>query len=217
MDFRSFNDLSEIINREYFFKLFGIPLNRSNKGIDLIDRRRRIAVELKGATLKDGNCRFKLGVHQIYDYHKELKDSYRMFWAFMAYELAKPIEEIEESEIEHAIVRRELWITDWNYIFDAFVVHDDELFQEYGANGKDALWRMWGLDNPYQKRNPNPNGEVKKSLTLQWKELYLRQDRGTQIYRGADIITLNTWKCESLIDAFTRGPYRHPKQLSLFE
>lgn len=226
----SFNTLAERLNREHLRDLFGIPLNQGSEGIDLIDHKKKIGIELKGAIARNGlsshDFSFKIGVHQIYEYKKNLS-GYTLYWAFVPFELEKPISEITPNSIEQAIGRREILLFDWNYIH-TFTVFDDEIHECYGSNGFITPHIIFGLENPYNKisqKSENAqkanfaatqeslfeNLETKKTckkkiLEIARKDLYIRPYGRTIIKTGqSSTIFCNIHDCKDLIDA-----YQHP-------
>ena len=234
MKAHAFNTLAERINREFFFQLFGVPLNLSSYGIDFIDHRRMLAVELKSAHAKDGldkhNFSFNIRVNQIYDYLNDLS-GYWFFWAFMPFELKRPIEDITENTIEESIGRREIWVFGWDYIH-TFTAFDDGLFEHHGTGNYNALFRILGLPNPYprkpvkgKKKASQPylrpdfqeaEGCQKKAISVSRSQLYMRRDR-TEIHFGDVDIYMEKGRCDVLLEAFFHRPYqlRKPNQLNI--
>ncbi|MFH1276499.1 MAG: hypothetical protein ABIH82_05290 [Candidatus Woesearchaeota archaeon] len=231
MDYHAFNTLAELVNRKYFHQLFGVPLNPSSYGIDLIDHERRIAIELKGAVVSDGlnkhNFSFKVGAHQINEYPLSLP-SYELFWAFMPFEVTTPIAEVTPDTIEKAIGKREIWIFDWDYIH-TFTVFDDVFYETHGANGYNAAFRILDLPNPYfrkprKKREHKIPSQLtlielepgkydsKKHLSIARSQLHIREDRKTELVNGNTTIYLDLSRCKRFLDAFLNGPYQSAKE-----
>ncbi|GEM_PF-6703241 len=225
MDANSFNTLAERVNREYMYRLFGVPLNNSSYGIDFVDHKRKIAIELKGSSTDnlqgEQGCIFKIGVHQIYSYPKTLP-GYKFFWAFMPFELKKPISEITEDSIQTTIGKREIWLFDWEYIH-AFTAFDDKVYNGNGLGQITAAFRVLGSKNPNpptaKSKNVTlgneqmsafeglPQTSSKENITIPRNQLYIRPDKKSQIHTPDSVIYCDIRHSEELIEAYRTGPY----------
>tara|TARA_Y100000034_G_C6893089_1_gene411287 strand:- start:1886 stop:2584 length:699 start_codon:yes stop_codon:yes gene_type:complete len=230
MDVNTFNKLAEQVNRDHLHSLFGLKSNRSSIGIDLIDPKRKVALELKGAIRQNiqDNPQFKIGVHQIYKYPEDLK-GYQLFWAFMSFELKKQISEITPDTIENSIGKREIWLFEWDYIH-TFTAFDEEIYTTFGANGYNTLFRFLGFSNSSTKKRKERASDLQRILFEDLKEihppqnlvvlqnqLHIRPDKISQIGINNSIIYFDVKYCNPLLEAYLDGPYKMdlPEQVNL--
>lgn len=117
MKSRTFNNYASKIHETWASNLLGIPVNLED-GIDLIDSKRKLGVEVKFAMDYQG---WTVLDWQL-DYGKKLDQAY---WALGIYSLNQPISSIRTtnlSKIEKMINRRDLWLVSWDWM-NQFPIH----------------------------------------------------------------------------------------------
>ncbi len=115
MNPRVFTNVVEWYHLEWLQNI--LKLNRPDQlsidcGIDLLDQ--GTAVELK-SRLKKYSHNFAVHAYQIDEYESQLPD-HTLFWAFLFYDLTKPVKKIEAEEVGSCIKGREAWFMDWKWI-----------------------------------------------------------------------------------------------------
>ena len=81
-------------------------------GIDLLDE--STGIELK-SRLQTYSKNFAVHAYQIDEYRAQLPN-HSLYWAFLFYDLTKPVKEIEVEEVPKTVKSREAWFLDWNWI-----------------------------------------------------------------------------------------------------
>jgi hypothetical protein len=81
-------------------------------GIDLVDG--KIGLELK-SRLQKYSLNFAVHAYQVDEYPAQLPH-HALYWAFLYYDLSKPVKELEVEEIADTITEREVWFFDWDWI-----------------------------------------------------------------------------------------------------
>ncbi len=217
MNISAFNTLAERVNREFFHTFFGTEPNPCRDGIDLFNHDCRIAIELKGAAVPDciekQNYSFKVGSHQIYNYPNKLQD-YNLYWAFMAFELNRPISEITPSTIHESITRREVMMFPWEYIH-TFTCFMDDIYEDFGSEGLVKVSRLFP-DYKSTPRKTKPKKQLSlpfegadiehRELSIAKSDLHIREDRQSQIHFPGGKIIYQANKCEPLMRSYRTKP-----------
>lgn len=90
----------------------GINQHNQDVGIDLTGP--GVGIELK-SRLQKYSPNFAVHAYQI-DTYPALLPNHTLYWAFLVYDLQKPIDAIQPEEIPTVITNREVWFLDWNWI-----------------------------------------------------------------------------------------------------
>lgn len=81
-------------------------------GIDLVDE--HTGIELK-SRLQAYSKNFAVHAYQVDEYQAQLPNR-NLYWAFLFYNLRKPVQEIEAADVGKNVATREVWFIDWDWI-----------------------------------------------------------------------------------------------------
>lgn len=117
MKARTFNNYGSRVNERWASRAVGLPLNDWD-GIDLLDRQRKIGMEVKFAMDYSG---WTVLDWQL-AYGEKLEQAY---WGLGVYNLSQPISSIRTTNldrIDSLVNRKEFWIVPWDWM-QQFPIH----------------------------------------------------------------------------------------------
>jgi hypothetical protein len=133
MDSDKFKTVSETHNKEWLANCLWFAVG-NHGGIDMFND--NIGIELKGRYQKWSH-RWAVHAYQIAKF-AEQNPKKELFWAFMLYDLAKPVAQLTEAELPSALCNRKVWFMPWSWI-DNFPQTNGTKTGEYVYVPKSAL------------------------------------------------------------------------------
>lgn len=158
MKCRKFNNFMPRVNEQWAARVLAMERNLG-KGPDLIDDGKFVEIKFCLINPKAKGQNYPR-IWTVLEYQTEYTEIFagQGFWGLGLYELDRPVKQVrtaDETELEKMVVSRELWLVDWNWIYQ---------FEPHRTHGK-TFMSKWDNTLRYPKMKMLP--KIKASYEVE--------------------------------------------------